>query len=87
MVILATWRLGAGPPRPNKRSRTLRIVICAEALEDYANGSDSARQAGDARFVAWLRRQLSDFDPTHESPLGVEPPAVAWPVSTLDLNG
>jgi hypothetical protein len=87
MMILATWRLGAAPPRPTKRSRMLRIAISAEALEDYARGSDGVRLASDERFVAWLRRRLMDFDPDHESPLGVEPPAVTWPVSTLELNG
>jgi hypothetical protein len=29
---------------------------------------------------------LSTFDPNHDSPLGVEPPAVTWPVSTAILN-
>jgi hypothetical protein len=87
MMILATWRLGAAPSRPHKRSRMLRIVISEEALEDYARGSDGVRLASDERFVAWLQRGLKDFDPNHESPLGVEPPAVTWPVSTLDLNG
>jgi hypothetical protein len=44
------------------------------------------RRASDERFVTWLRRQLSGFDPNHDSPLGVEPPAVTWPVSTTVLN-
>jgi hypothetical protein len=30
---------------------------------------------------------LSTFDPNHDSPLGVEPPAVTWPVGTRALNG
>jgi len=37
--------------------------------------------------VAWLKHQLSTFDPNHDSPLGVEPPPVTWPVSTQVLNG
>jgi hypothetical protein len=41
----------------------------------------------DARFVTWFKRQLDTFDPNHESPLGVEPPAVTWPVNTGVLNG
>jgi hypothetical protein len=87
MVILATWRLTSGPPRPNKRSRLVRIVISEEAIEDYMCSSDGVRLASDARFVAWLRSRLSAFEPNHDSPPGVKPPAVAWPVSTLDLNG
>jgi hypothetical protein len=77
MMILATWRLSGDTVRPNKRSRMVRIVISQEALEDYAS---------DERFVAWFRHQLSTFDPNHDSPLGVEPPSVTWPVGTGVLN-
>ena len=86
MMILATWRLAGDTVRPNKRSRMVRIVISQEALEDYARGSEDFRRAGDERFVAWFRRQMSAFDPNHDSPLGVEPPSVTWPVSTGVLN-
>lgn len=86
MMILATWRLSGGALRPNKRSRMIRIVILQDALEEYARGSDEVRRASDERFVAWFRRQLSTFDPHHDSPLGVEPPAVTWPVGPAVLN-
>jgi hypothetical protein len=92
MMILATWRLSTDAFRtdafrPNKRSRMIRIVISQEALKDYAQGSDEVRLAGDERLVAWLRRQLSGFDPNHDSPLGVEPAPVTWPVGSRILNG
>jgi hypothetical protein len=87
MMILATWRLSNDTVRPNKRSRMIRLVISQEALEDYACGSHGARQASDERLTHWLTRQLSGFDPNHDAPLGVEPPAVTWPIDTLVLNG
>ena len=87
MMILATWRLSGDEFRASKRSRMIRIVISEEALADYARGSDGSRVASDARFAGWLRGQLSSFDPSHDSPLGVEPPAVTWPVDTRALNG
>jgi hypothetical protein len=86
MMILATWRLVGDSFRPNKRSRMVRIVISQDALEEYARGSEDARVASDARFVTWLRQQLSTFDPSHDSPLGVEPPSVTWPVTLSMLN-
>jgi hypothetical protein len=86
MMILATWRLSSDGFRPGKRSRMIRIVISQEALEEYARGTDAARLASDERFVAWFQRQLSTFDPTHDSPLGVDPPPVTWPVSAGVLN-
>ena len=87
MMILATWRLSTDAFRASKRSRMIRIVIAGEALQDYARGSDGARLASDERFAAWLRRELSAFDPNHDSPRGVEPPAVTWLIGTLVLNG
>jgi hypothetical protein len=87
MMILATWRLSTDVFRASKRSRMIRIVISEEALQDYARGNDGARLASDERFTGWLRRQLSSFDPNHDSPLGVEPPAVTWSINTLTLNG
>jgi hypothetical protein len=87
MMILASWRLPADTFRASKRSRMVRIVIDEEALQEYARGSDDARLASDERFGAWLQNQLSAFDPNHDSPLGVEPPPVTWPVSTQVLNG
>ena len=87
MMILATWRLAADVFRASKRSRMIRIVISVEAIQDYARGDEGDRLASDQRFVTWLKRQLSAFDPNHDSPLGVEPTPVTWPVSTLALNG
>lgn len=86
MMILATWRLPSNTLHPHKRSRMIRIVISQEALATYARGNDAERLAGDGRFEAWFRHQLSAFDPNHDSPLGVEPPSVTWPVGTGVLN-
>lgn len=87
MMILATWRLAGDPFRAAKRSRMIRIVISREALEDYGGETDGVRLASDQRLASWLQRQLKGFDPNHDAPLGVEPPAVTWMVSTVDLNG
>jgi hypothetical protein len=87
MMILASWRLTTDMFRASKRSRMIRIVISEEALQNYARSAENARLASDQRFVAWLKHQLSGFDPNHDSPLGVEPTPVTWPVSTLALNG
>jgi hypothetical protein len=86
-IFLVTWKLNSDPARPNKRSRMIRMVVSEEAAEDYAAGSAGLRLASDARLLAWLRLRLDAFDPNHEAPLGVEPPAVTWVISTLDLNG
>jgi hypothetical protein len=87
MMILATWKLESDAFRASKRSRMVRIVVTEEALKDYSRGEDELRSTSDERFKVWLRKQLSVFDPNHDSPLGVEPPPVTWTVSTFELNG
>jgi hypothetical protein len=87
LMLLVSWRLAADAFRASKRSRMIRIVINEEALQEYARGGDDVRLASDARFGAWLKRQLSTFDPNHDSPLGVEPAPVTWPVNAYILNG
>ncbi len=87
MLLLASWKLLTEPGRPAKSSRRVRLVIAKEAVKDYAAATESVRLASDARLVAHCRAQLAGFDPNHDSPLGVEPPAVTWPVDTLTLNG
>lgn len=84
--LLVSWRLCTEPARPSKRSKTVRIEIEAEALEDYTRSPPGARQAADTRLEAWLRAELERFDGDHDAPLGTEPPVVAWTVGTFDLN-
>jgi hypothetical protein len=87
LIILATWRLTSDPTRPTKRSRMIRLILADEAVEDYARASDGLRLASDSRLLALLKDRLAAFDPNHDSPRGVNPPAVTWTVTTLDLNG
>ncbi len=87
LMFLASWKLATTPGRPAKRSRMVRLVITREAVKDYAAATDVSRQASDVRLVAHCRAQLAAFDPNHDAPLGVEPPAVTWPVDALTLNG
>lgn len=87
LMILMTWRLHSDRLRPHKRSRLVRIVIQQEALMVYAAEPWVVRKAWDARFVSWLWAQLGAFDPNHEAPVGVEPPAVTWTVGRAELGG
>ena len=87
MMLLASWKLPIEPGRPAKSSRMVRLVIAKEAIKDYAAASETVRLTSDARLVSHCRAQLAGFDPNHDAPLGVEPPAVTWSVDTLTLNG
>ena len=85
--LLVSWRLGCEPARRNKRSKTVRIEIGSEALQDYCRSPPGARPAADERFEDWLRRELDRFDADHDKPPEHEPPVVPWIISTLELNG
>ncbi len=87
LMILVTWLLHSDPQRPSKRSRLVRILITEEALQDYDASTAAARLAGDRRCEIWVQLHLAAFDPDHEAPLGVEPPAVTWRLETTELNG
>lgn len=87
VVLLASWRLGTDSSRPNKRSKTVQIGISQEAMEDYARGVDGQREYADVRLESLLRRRLAQLDPSHDAPLGTEPPMEKWLVGTIELNG
>jgi hypothetical protein len=86
-VLLASWKLGTDASRPNKRSKTVQIVISREAIEDYAQGINGKREYTDQRFESLLRNRLAQFDPSHDAPLGTEPPMEKWQIGTIELNG
>ena len=87
MVLLASWKLGTDPVRPGKRSKTVRVTLSEEAMSDYRRGANGERDAADARFATLLKTKLERFDPTHDTPLGTEPPMERWAVNTIELNG
>lgn len=86
-VLLASWKVNDDPERPSKRSKTVRIMVSEEAVEDYRSGVPGERLNAQRRFEAWLRAKVAGFDPRHDRPLGHEPPVEGWPIGTLELNG
>ena len=86
-VLLVSWRLGIDKARPNKRSKTVRITISEEAMNDYTRATNGERDYADVRFEALLHSRLAAFDPAHDTRPGSEPPVEKWTVNTIELNG
>ena len=86
-VLLASWKLGTDPLRPNKRSKTVRVGVSPEALEDYGRSAMDEREYADRKFESFLRKHLARLDPSHDAPLGTEPPMEKWHFGTIELNG
>ena len=87
MGLMISWRLGTDLKRPSKRSKTIRLAIEAEALEDYAAAPAGHRQMADTRLKEHIQELLLRFDPDHRTPLGQEPPLVRWSIGTMTLLG
>ena len=87
LVLVISWKLGTDLKRPAKRSKTIRLTIEEEALEDYGAAPPGQRQLADTRLEQHLQAQLMRFDPDHHTPLGHEPPLVRWSIGTVALLG
>jgi hypothetical protein len=86
-VLLASWKLGTDPLRPNKRSKTIRVGISPEAMEEYGRNAGGEREQADRRLESFLRKNLARLDPSHDAPLGTEPPVEKWHFGTVEFNG
>ena len=86
-VLLASWKLGTDPTRPNKRSKTVRIGISQEAMQEYGRSAMVEREYADRRLESFLRKNFARLNPSHDAPLGTEPPVEKWHFGTMELNG
>jgi len=87
LELMISWKLGTDLKRPAKRSKTIRLTLEEEAIEDYAAAPVGQRQLADARLARHLAQRLSRFDPDHHAPLGHEAPIERWVIDTLALLG
>ena len=86
-ALLISWRLGTDQTRPAKRSKTIRIAIEADAMDEYSAAPLEARQLADGRLARHLQEQLLRFDPEHRAPLGQAAPLVRWSIGIVALFG
>jgi len=82
-----SWKLHDDPERPNKMSKTIRIVVSHEAAQDYA-ATDGANKAQTFRRInEYLSGKLAAFDPRHNAPKHEPPPVEQWTISSGVLFG
>ena len=73
--------------RPNKRSKTVKLVISREAIYGYYDKEDESRRDQDKQKVEkWIRNKLESFEDDHDVPRDQPPPEVAWIIGTEVLN-
>jgi len=85
-VALVSWSL-PDTNRPNKRSKTIRLVISREAVYEYFGKEDESRREQDRqKVVTWIRNKIESFDPDHDAPHGQISPEVKWTIRSDVLN-
>ncbi len=75
-----SWLLENDPKRPNKRSKTIRIIISRELLSDYENLSEKEQKEVDSKVKKFIANKKSQLDPNHNNPYGAEEPIEEWHV-------
>ena len=85
--VEVSWKLNDDPERPNKRSKTISILVSHEAAEDFASASSVDQRVAYARVAAFLTAKIATFHPQHNVPKNETPPVEQWVISSAVLLG
>ena len=72
------WHLKDDPSRKHKQSRNIYIHLTEDCIEDYSAGAQSCRLEIEKQLTAYIRRRLSLFDPSNDTPKYARPPKEDW---------
>lgn len=81
-VFAISWHLRNDPHRPGKRSKTIRLSVSADILDEYGLASERNRETVDQRISAVIQRALATFDADHSQRPDEEPLVVLWNVGS-----
>jgi hypothetical protein len=84
--VLVSWKLHTDPSRPSKRSKKIRIIVSREAVEDYQNKRERKQKSDDEKLIQFIKLNLENFEPNHDSAIEVGPPEVKWIAGSNILN-
>ncbi len=84
-VATVSWPLPT-EDRPNRRSKTIRLLITREALRLYLEKDESRRKQDEQKVKEWIQKQLQPFDADHDAHMNQPPPQVDWIIRTEVLN-
>lgn len=79
-VFAISWNLLNDPQRPGKRSKTIRLSVSADILDEYGLASEPSRDLVDRRILSVLQRELATFDADHRQRPDEDPLVVLWNV-------
>lgn len=84
--VVISWKLHTDLSRPSKRSKTIRIIVSRESVEDYQNKSEHQQKNDDEKLTQFIKLNLENFEPNHDSPIEEGPPEVKWITGSHILN-
>jgi hypothetical protein len=80
--IEVAWILDTDPSRPNKQSKTLRIIFPWETIIDYEKKPKQWQKKADERIIQFIKSNLNNLDLDHDNPINVPAPVVELIIST-----
>ena len=81
-----SWKITTDPQRPNKRSKTIRIVVPEETIDDYENKSVVASKSDDEKLKRFILDSFKMFEPDHDTSKEMPRPEVKWIAGSGILN-
>ena len=82
-VARFSWLLHTDPERTHKRSKTVELRICDNALQDFLNVGNKCEARVLIDLETYLKNQLYLFQPDHNKARGQPEPVVKWEISSL----
>ena len=62
-------------------SRTLRVVISRELLEDFEQAPPNRQEGLTAALTKALQKRLAGFNPEHDAGIDESPPEEVWQIT------
>lgn len=80
LVMEFSWYLHNDQDRKHKKSKTIKIIISQEQIEDYENLPLSQQSQIDSKITSFITYKKSQLDPDHNNPCAAGPPIEVWHV-------
>jgi hypothetical protein len=77
------WPLKNDPNRPHKRSKMVQLKIQENAMLDLTNVGNKLEAKTLIDLETYLKSQLYEFEPDHQTPKGLSEPIEKWEISSL----
>lgn len=75
-----SWYSNDDKLRKHKKTKTFRIIISQEQIEDYENLNTREKEQYDRKLSEFIANKRRQMEPIHNNPSSVGPPIEEWHV-------